>query len=254
MSFLDEFGDEQIAGDEGFLGQVGTENIYVNHGDLAQLAVVAIQPSKRELDALGDIDPAIDPRMQVPWLGGISLQLLATKVEKLEKDPDNPDQNRVVTYNLIEADESGEPKFPYGYRGIRQYERLYEGDIKSGMVRVYDSNQHLMSIGFPKGFEDMTAKQRFNFWWEMISRKFGANRLHPGHAFWVYLKETKKDGYQYPFRNFYKGFKDEATQATLEATFEVDTNSYTEAFLRKALALATKLGEAAKREKEDFPG
>lgn len=197
------------------LSDVGQEQMYVNHHDRALLSVVEIEPMKSELDALGDFDITKDPRTLVPWMDGINIHLIATKVTKMV-------DGKQTDVELVERGPNGEVILPYGHKGLRQYERLTARDIGSGYVRVYNNQHRQMKIDFLKNWEGRSPQERFAFWWEMISRKFGAVRLEVGDAFWAYLVETKKDGQQYPYRNFYKVIKHPQTQAVMEAPWDIE--------------------------------
>lgn len=201
----------------------------LQHMDQVLVAVASIEPRKDELDALTP-DKMAKAALHVPWDKGIVLKLLPLKIRRWDN---SGDEAKLLEHDLIDL--GSEPSnLTINYVCYPKYEQLSNGDIERGYLRVYspdESHKTLKITAFPPNWSNMPPVQKFQFWWDVISKKFGSpGKLNVGDAFWVYVRivdktnEKDEEGnqkYKKAFVNLVKTIKDEKTNAWMDAKFDI---------------------------------
>lgn len=202
----------------------------LEHMDQVLVAVASIEPKQEEMDGLTP-DRMAKAALHVPWEKGIVMKLLPIKVRRWDL---SGDEDKLEEHEIIDL--SSEPSnLKINYVCYPKYEKLSDGDITRGFLRVYspdDTHKSMKITAFPPNWGNMAPVQKFQFWWDVMSKKFGhPGKVNVGDAFWVYInivdKTDEKDDqgnqkYKKPFVNLVKTIKDEKTKSWIDAKWDIE--------------------------------
>lgn len=226
--------DIASAGEMDFSSQYEETQPYMGlkHMDQVLVAVASIEPRKEEVDVLPP-DRAAKAALHVGWERGIVLKVLPVKIRRWKKGNGTEDD---VLEEILLFDPASEPSnLKINFVCYPLYEKLSERDITSGYTRVIspdETHKTLKITGFPPNWSNMPPVGKFQFWWDVISKKFGARgKLNVGDAFWAYVNvrdlthEKDDEGnqkYKKPFTNLTKSIKDPVTESWLESKYDIE--------------------------------
>lgn len=217
----------------------------MHHGDLLKLGIVSIQPTKKELEAVGNVPIGTDPRTLVPWKDGISLNCLVTRVKSAND----------AVIKMIDVDADGKIVFPNGTFNIDRYVRINAKDITGGFVRLPpDENGRTSKILWPADWDRLTPTRRLAYWLEWAAFKYGLPKgaVQEGTVFYAFhVVRRGKEGSPYEgkvFSDVAARIQDEATGTWVSATNKIESMPIES--LRMAKAELNRLYEEYKARKE----
>jgi hypothetical protein len=187
-------------------------------GTIIKMAVSDILPTTVELNAIGNYDVINeDPRTLVAWNEGISLELIQVAYI-------NQEGNELPLWTV----ENGKVKFNYNApHYYMHFESLRVSEIERGYLRIYNDNHEAAKISaLPMDWDARTSIQKFAWWRENISRKFGSPKLNPGDAFYsVFVLDKGKAGGQWEGKYFnrHKKVAQVEGKGIIEAPWELGT-------------------------------
>jgi len=166
-------------------------------GLLIRCTVAEITGTKAELDAVTQAEAlkSDDVREVLPWYDGISMTLLFTAYTP-------EDGVERLLWEVKDGQMIHHYSEPHYYT---HFEKVTAADVERGYLRVYNDVQETMKVGnLPKDFSSRAPIQRFAYWLELISRKFGSSSfLTEGDGFYAVLRrEPGKAGTQYEKKTF----------------------------------------------------
>jgi len=188
----------------------------LRNGLIVRCVVAEITGTKDELDAVSQAEAlkSDDIREVIPWIDGISMTLLFAAYSA-EDGIERP-LWEVKDGQIVHA--YSEPHF------YTHFEKVTLADVDRGWLRVYNDAHETMKVSkVPDGFHQLQPIQRFAWWLELISRKFGVTSLlNEGDGFYAVMKrEPGKKGTKYEERLFTRLVKSATIDGvTIEASWE----------------------------------
>jgi hypothetical protein len=163
----------------------------IRTGSCVLWVITDIKPIKKEIEAVGVT--LGDPRNEVPWLAGCTINLLAIR----SRQPNGVDVREMIKFSVNPENED-DPivEFPNSSRGMKQWVTIMADSLAMGRVRFTakeGEEYRTIKPGLPEAWDALQPFERFAYYLKVFSQMLGipAGQVNIGTTFYTFINSYK---------------------------------------------------------------